>query len=126
MSSGILSNRRWGSIALVVVVIATGGLLAAWKHSALESADAAAANQPEPVEAVQAAVASQRQYTPVATAIGTVVATRSISVRNELPGTVRRVALEPGQIVEQGTVLVALDVAVEQAELQALEAQAEL
>ena len=68
----------------------------------------------------------EREYRPVTTAIGTVVATRSISVRNELPGTVRRVALEPGQIVERGTVLVALDVAVEQAELKALEAQAEL
>ena len=118
--------RRIGSIVLVVAVIATGGLLAAWKHSALEEANAAASSQPEPVETVQAAAAEQREYRPVTTAIGTVVATRSISVRNELPGTVRRVALEPGQIVEQGTVLVALDVAVEQAELKALEAQAEL
>jgi len=126
MSNAILSGRRWGSIGLVVAVIATGVLLAAWKHSALEKADAAAANQPEPVEAVQAAVARQREYRPVTTAIGTVVATRSISVRNELPGTVRYVDLEPGQVVEQGTVLVALDVAVEQAELKALEAQAEL
>jgi membrane fusion protein, multidrug efflux system len=126
MSSRTLSGRKWGSIVLIVAVIATGGLLAAWKHSALESAEAAAANQPEPVEAVQAAVAKQREYRPVTTAIGTVVATRSISVRNELPGTVRYVDLEPGQIVEQGTVLVALDVAVEQAELKALEAQAGL
>jgi membrane fusion protein, multidrug efflux system len=126
MSSRILSGRKWGSIVLVVAVIATGGLLATWKHSALENADAAAANQPEPVEAVQAAVARQREYRPLTTAIGTVVATRSISVRNELPGTVRYVDLTPGQIVERGTVLVALDVAVEQADLQALEAQAAL
>lgn len=119
-------NRKTGSIVLVVAVIATGSALAAWKHSALENANAAAAHQAEPVEAVQAAVAKEREYRPVTTAIGTVVATRSISVRNELPGTVRRVALEPGQIVEAGTVLVALDVAVEQAELKALEAQAEL
>jgi membrane fusion protein, multidrug efflux system len=124
--SRILSGRRWRSIVLVGAVIATGVLLAAWKHSALENADAAAANQPEPVEAVQAALVRQREYRPVTTAIGTVVATRSISVRNELPGTVRYVNLAPGQVVEQGTVLVALDVAVEQADLQALEAQAEL
>jgi len=126
MSSRILSGRKLGSIVLVVAVIATGVLLAAWKHSALENADAAAANQPEPMEAVQAAVAQLREYRPVTTAIGTVVATRSISVRNELPGTVRYVDLEPGQVVERGTVLVALDVAVEQADLKALEAQAEL
>ena len=119
-------NRRVGSMVLVVAVVATGSLLAAWKHSSLAEANAAASNQPEPVEAVQAAVAREREYRPVTTAIGTVVATRSISVRNELPGTVRSVTLEPGQIVERGTVLVALDVAVEQAELKALEAQAEL
>src|SRR4029453_825140 len=93
-----MSSRRVGSVVLLVAVLATGGLLAAWKHSALENADAAAANQPEPVEAVQAAVAGQREYRPVTTAIGTVVATRSISVRNELPGTVRYVDLAPGKV----------------------------
>lgn len=101
-----MSSRRIGSVVLLVAVVVTGGALAAWKHSALESANAAATNQPEPVESVQAAAATQREYRPVTTAIGTVVATRSISVRNELPGTVRRVVLEPGQIVEEGTVLV--------------------
>jgi membrane fusion protein (multidrug efflux system) len=53
-----------------------------------------------------------------------VVALRSITLRNELPGTVHYVRLTPGQIVEPGTVLVALDVSVEQAELRALESQA--
>jgi len=55
-----------------------------------------------------------------------VIALRSITLRNELPGTVHYVHLAPGQIVEPGTVLVALDVSVEQAELRALEAQARL
>src|SRR5262245_36042564 len=122
----MIKRHRLGSIIMVVAVIAIGTALAAWKHSALTNADAAAANKPEPVESIEAAVAKERQHRPVTTAIGTVVATRSISVRNELPGTVRQVALVPGQIVEAGTVLVALDVAVEQAELKALEAQAEL
>lgn len=114
------------SIVLLVAVVAIGIGLAAWKHTALGKADAAAANQPEPVESIEVAAAKEREHTPMTTAIGTVVATRSISVRNELPGTVRQVALVPGQIVEQGTVLVALDVSVEQAELQALQAQAAL
>ncbi|MGH8188389.1 MAG: efflux RND transporter periplasmic adaptor subunit [Steroidobacteraceae bacterium] len=120
-------NRRWiGSVVLIVAVVATGTALAAWKHASLEKAGAATASQPEPVESVQMALAKEREHRPVTTAIGTVVATRSISVRNELPGTVRRVALVPGQIVAQGTVLVGLDVSVESAELQALEAQAAL
>ena len=73
-----------------------------------------------------AAVAEERTHRRRPTAIGTVIALRSITLRNELAGTVRRVALEPGQIVEPGTVLVALDVSVEEAELAALEAQAQL
>src|SRR5262249_9494235 len=50
----------------------------------------------------------------------------SITLRNELAGTVRRVTLVPGQVVEPGTVLVGLDVSVEQAELEAQKAQADL
>src|SRR5439155_17680710 len=57
------------------------------------------------------------------TAIGTVVALRSISLKNELAGTVKQVALAPGQIVEAGTLLVVRDGSVEEAELKAQEAQ---
>jgi membrane fusion protein (multidrug efflux system) len=70
--------------------------------------------------------ARQRQHTRTTTAIGTVLAMRSITLRNELPGTVRAVMLAPGQVVEAGTVLVALDVSVEEAELRAQAAQAAL
>lgn len=119
-------RRSVGSIALIATVVVTGTALAAWKHSALEDSAAAAASQPEPVESVAVVVAEEREHARVTTSIGTIVATRSISVRNELPGTVRDVHLEPGEIVEAGTVLVALDVSVEQAELAALQAQAQL
>src|SRR5262249_13787144 len=66
------------------------------------------------------------EHRETTTSIGTVIALRSITLRNELAGTVRRVALVPGAIVETGQVLVALDVSVEDAELKALEAQAAL
>lgn len=122
-----MNRRRWiSSVLLIVAVVATGTALAAWKHAALEDADAAAASQPEPAESVAVAIAQRREHRPSTTAIGTVVATRSISVRNELSGTVRRVSLVPGEIVEAGTMLVALDVSVEEADLKALEAQAAL
>ena len=118
-----MSRTRIGSIALLGAVVATGTALAAWKHSSLEATAQAAASQPEPVESVTVAVAQEREHARATTSIGTIVATRSITVRNEMPGTVRRVSLEPGRIVEAGEVLVGLDVSVEQAELQALEAQ---
>jgi membrane fusion protein, multidrug efflux system len=119
-------RRLIGSVVLVATVAGTGGLLAAWKSASARQADAAAASQPEAAEAVTAAVASEREHHPTTTAIGTVLAMRSISLRNEIPGTVRRANLIPGHVVEPGTVLVALDVSVEEAELRALEAQAAL
>ncbi|HSJ65705.1 MAG TPA: efflux RND transporter periplasmic adaptor subunit [Gemmatimonadaceae bacterium] len=122
-----ITGRSWlRSGLLVATIVVIGGALAAWKTSAIHASEAAAANQPEPMELVTAAVATDREYRETMTAIGTVLALRSVSLRNEVSGTVSRVNLTPGQIVEAGTVLVALDVSVERAELEALEAQAAL
>jgi membrane fusion protein (multidrug efflux system) len=121
-----LDHSRLRSAALVSAVLATAVALGAWKYSAIRSADAASANQSEPTETVAAAVATARPHQETATAIGTVLAPRSITLRNEVPGTVHYAALRPGQIVDAGTVLVALDVSVENAELHAQEAQARL
>jgi membrane fusion protein (multidrug efflux system) len=119
-----MNRRGWlGSVLLLVMVVATGGGLAAWKYASRQEAGAASANQPEPTESVTVALAKAREHRQAATSIGTVLALRSITLRNELPGTVREVAFRPGQIVEAGTVLVALDVSVEEAELKAQEAQ---
>lgn len=118
---------RWIGAFVLIAAVASGGLaLAAWKRSELEKSAAEAANQPEPMETVIVAAAKEREHRRVTTSIGTVLAMRSITLRNEIAGTVERAALKPGQIVEAGTVLVALDVSVEDAELKAQEAQAAL
>ena len=114
------------SAILIVALIALGAVLLGWKVSAITASEAAAANQPEPMETVVVTAARELSYTPSTTAVGTVVARRSVTLRNELPGTVRQVNLAPGRIVEAGAVLVALDVSVEEAELRALEAEAAL
>ncbi|HKY70388.1 MAG TPA: efflux RND transporter periplasmic adaptor subunit [Nitrospira sp.] len=114
------------SIVLPAMVLLTGVGLAAWKYDAIQAGQAASASQPEPMETVTIAVAKEIEHRQTTTSIGTVLALRSITLRNELPGTVRDVRLVPGQIVEAGTVLVGLDVAVEEAELKAQEAQAAL
>ena len=127
MSHAVKNSR--GSIASILLlgtIVATGASLAAWKYTDIAAAEAASANQPEPTEAVTAAVAKERKHRRTTTSIGTVLALRSITLRNELAGTVRRVRLTPGQVVDAGTVLVALDASVEEAELQAQEAQAAL
>lgn len=121
-------NRRSliGSFLLLVALVGVGGGLAAWKYASMLEANAASVNQPEPIESVTVAVAKEIKHRQMTTSIGTVLALRSITLRNELPGTVRQVMLTPGQIVDAGTLLVALDVSVEEAELKAQEAQAVL
>jgi membrane fusion protein (multidrug efflux system) len=119
-----VSRRAWiASIVLLAAVIATGSGLFAWKYARIQQAIAASANQPEPMERVRMAVAEQRWHQRKTTVIGTMVALRSVTLKNELPGTVRQVMLTAGQVVEPGTVLVALDVAVEEAELKSQQAE---
>lgn len=111
---------------LLTFVILIGITLAAWKYDSLQNEQAASANQPEPMESVTVAVARTIDHRQMTTSIGTVLALRSITLKNELAGTVRKVRLVPGHIVERGTLLVALDVSVEEADLRAQEAQVAL
>jgi membrane fusion protein (multidrug efflux system) len=118
---------RWiASAVLLSAITVAGAALAAWKIDTLRDADAAAAAQPEWPEVVTVATSEPREHRPTVTAIGTVLATRSVTLRNELSGTVEQVRLVPGAIVEAGTVLVQLDVSVERAELAAQRARAAL
>ncbi|MGH7150884.1 MAG: efflux RND transporter periplasmic adaptor subunit, partial [Planctomycetota bacterium] len=79
--------RRFGSLLLLATVVGIGGCLAVWKAASLRKASAAAASQPEPMESVTVALAKEREHRRTTTSIGTVVALRSITLRNELPGT---------------------------------------
>ncbi|HEU5181577.1 MAG TPA: efflux RND transporter periplasmic adaptor subunit [Candidatus Polarisedimenticolia bacterium] len=120
-------RHRWlGSSMLLLIVLGTAGALTVWKLASDQASAAETASQPEPMEAVTVAVAKEVEHLRTTTSIGTVLALQSITLRNELPGTVRQVGLVPGEIVETGRVLVALDVSVEEADLQAQQAQASL
>jgi membrane fusion protein (multidrug efflux system) len=118
-------NGIASSIVLATVLVTLLGL-GFWKQANIKEAMAAGANQPEPMELITSATAVARPHREITTAIGTVLALRSVTLRNEVPGTVRYARLTPGQIVEAGAVLVALDVSVEESELKAQEAQAAL
>ena len=126
MRSRILGETGRGSAILLAVVLTIGAALAVWKTASARATAAAAAHQPEPIEAITTAVARTEQHRATTTSIGTVLALRSITLRTELSGTVHEVALVPGRIVDSGTVLVALDISVENADLQAQEAQTTL
>lgn len=122
-----MNRHNWlGSVILILCVLLIGVGLAAWKYESIQGEQTASANQPERMESVTVAVARAIEHRPSTTSIGTVLALRSITLKNELAGTIREVRLTPGQIVEAGTLLVALDVSVEEAELKAQAAQAAL
>lgn len=116
------SSRR--SIVLLLAVFAIFGGLATWKYLSIREAMAEFASQPEPMESISVAKASEVEHRETTTSIGTVLALRSIRLKNELAGTVREVMLTPGEVVEPGAVLVRLDTSVEEAELQAEKAEA--
>ena len=119
-------SRPVASFVLIGALVLGAAGLAAWKHEALAADDRAALNRPEPTEAIELATAQTREDQRTTTSVGTVVALRSITLRTETAGTVADVALEAGQVVEPGTVLVALDVSVEKAELAAEQAEVAL
>ena len=122
-----MTRHSWlGSIIILLVVVLLGIGLASWKYESLQGQQAASATQPEPSESVTVAIARTIDHRSNTTSIGTVLALRSISLKNELAGTVREVRLRPGHIVGTGTLLVALDVSVEEADLRAQEAQVAL
>lgn len=122
-----MTRRGWfSSLFLITIIIAIGAGLGLQKYESIQASAEASASQPEPMESVMVAAAREIEHRQTTTSIGTVLALRSITLKNELPGTVRHVTLTPGQIVEKGALLVALDVSVEAAELKAQEAQAAL
>ena len=88
MRRRILGERGRASAILIAVVLVIALALAAWKSAAARAAAVAARHQPEPIEAVTAAVARQELHRATTTSIGTVLALRSITLRTELAGTV--------------------------------------
>ena len=122
-----MTRHSWlGSVIIILAVTLLGVGLASWKYESLQGQQAASANQPEPSESVTVASARTIDHRSNTTSIGTILALQSISLKNELAGTVREVRLRPGHIVEAGTLLVALDVSVEEADLRAQAAQVAL
>lgn len=119
-------RRTLATALLLLAVVGTAVSLYLWKAASAAAAAVAAASQAEPPYAVESAVVGVRQHARVTTSIGTARALQSINLQNELAGTVHKVHLTTGQIVDTGFVLVELDVSVEEAELAALDAEARL
>ncbi len=76
----------------------------------------------EPSEAVQIVESREVTWQPTADLVGTVVAIRSVMVRNELAGVVRHVGFDSGSVLEPGQVVLRQDETLERADLEAARA----
>ncbi|HET8542718.1 MAG TPA: efflux RND transporter periplasmic adaptor subunit [Anaeromyxobacter sp.] len=119
------ANRRlWFGVlgGLVLLVLLLGGVKAGQIVTMVRAGESFA----PPPEVVSSARVERAEWEATRGAIGSLVATRGVTLASELPGTVREISFESGSFVRKGTVLVRLDTTTEQAQLQSAEAEASL
>jgi len=114
-------KKAIGASLVIGALLLVGGGLAYWKFGRSPAAGAAGGGF-EPAEAVQVVEAKTAMWRPTAELSGTVVALQSVTLSNEVAGTVNGVMFESGAVVEAGHVLLTIDSATEEAELRAAEA----
>lgn len=107
-------------------VLTVAGTIAGVKASQLATIGAAFAAQVTPPERVNAVDVARQQWDSRVSSVGTVAALQGTQVSAEADGVVRAIHFEAGAFVEAGAVLVTLDDEVEQAQLRAAEAAADL
>jgi membrane fusion protein, multidrug efflux system len=117
--------KRKIAVAIFIVLLIVGGL-AGVKLLQFRTLMAAAKGAGPPPETVSSAVVREEKWQGTITAIGTITAVQGVTITPDIPGTVREIAFESGAAVSKGDLLLRLDTSSEQAQLQAIEAQADL
>ncbi len=110
-----------GSFLVIAATLGLLAFLAWWKYDQIQ----AASKMPPPPEmptAVGIQLVGSVSWKNSTSSVGTILAPRSITVNNELPGTVSEVLFQPGSVIEAGAVLLRQDISVEAAQLKAAEA----
>ena len=119
-------RRAVAWLAVILAIVGIAGGLGAYKYKEIQAATAAAQATPEPVEAVLSVSARNGEWAASTRAIGSVVALRQVEIRNEIAGVIANIGFKSGDIVEEGALLVQLDVRQEEAALAAAQADARL
>ncbi len=109
-------------IALLVVVGVIGGA----KGAQIAALIAKSKSMVPPPSTVTAAPAAESIWSDSLTAVGTVVAIQGIIVTSEMPGIVKDLRFESGQMVKKGDLLLRLDTGVESAQLASARASRSL
>lgn len=111
-------------VLLVAALLITVGGLAMYRvrHTDAAPGGGAGAQGFEPAEAVNIVEAREVPWQPTADLVGTVIAVRSVMVRNELAGVVTSVGFQSGSVVERGQVILTQDDTLDRADLEAARA----
>jgi membrane fusion protein (multidrug efflux system) len=117
------TKQRIAVAAGVVVVVA---ILGSVKAGQIVTMVRAGESFVPPPLAVTSAEVKSAEWEGATTAVGSLVAERSVVVASELAGAVREIAFEAGTLVRRGSVLVRLDTSVEEAQLASALAEAAL
>ena len=118
-----IKNILWAIIGVVIVLPLVGGIfgIKVFQFKAMSDASAKQMMPPQPVNFFQV---REDIWQPSYSSVGTVMAVQGTVVSAEAEGTVREIAFAAGSLVHAGEVLVRLDADIEQAQLQAAEADA--
>ncbi len=124
------THGRWKTYLLVVSgLLIIVGLLAGIKGAEIGKLIAMGkqyqASGPPP-ETVSTSVAQAETWETTVSAVGSISGLRSVTVSNEVPGTISKIRFESGQVVREGQVLVELDSGVERAQLASADARRDL
>ena len=114
-----VSLRIITSVILILLVASGLGYLARWKYLQISAPVPVPSGIPE---MVGTGIAVPVQTQSKVTAVGTILAPRSIQLRTEMVGTIASIDFKPGQIVEEAQELLKLDSSVEQAQLASAKA----
>ena len=113
-------------ILMLVVASAAIGALGFVKFKQVQEGMAPAAAYQQPTEAVTTIIARNDSWPASLSSIGTAAAVQGVTVSADLPGIVSRITFESGASVNEGDILVQLDIKQEQAQLAAVEATRDL
>jgi membrane fusion protein (multidrug efflux system) len=111
------------AVVLVVVVIAVLGGVKMLQFKSLMAAGQSFAPTPE---AVSSTVVRQEKWQASFSAVGSITAVQGVNITADLPGIVQEILFESGAMAKKGDLLIRLDTSSEEAQLRALEAQADL
>jgi len=96
------------------------------KRMQLSTMTEAGENAPPMTMSVSTAIAKQQVWTETFQAVGSIEPVQGVILETETAGIVKEITFENGQLVEEGELLVQLDIGVEQAQLRAAIATAKL